>query len=300
MAAYLQSKGALVTVTDSSQDARLHDHAQKFDTSAVRLVTGGDHPQLVKEADLFFTSPGVSESNPVYRAARARGLPVHSMTTLFFDLCPGKIVGVTGSSGKTTTSGLIFQILSESGKDAVIGGNIGDPMLDLLPSIGSATLVVLELSSFQLLLLRRSPHVAVVTNITPNHLDRHGTLDAYTAAKRHVVEHQNSEDYAVLNSDDPRVRSFSKHTSASVAWFGTRATNGAALRHNTVVFSEGRQETPVIPAPDIPLLGKHNVENVMAAVTCCRILDVATAAMAEGIRSYRPAPHRLQIVGDHN
>src|SRR5690348_13246576 len=163
LARYLARQGAAVTVTDSAPEDRVRARLSASTERGVRVVAGGDHPELVDDVERFFASPGVPESNPVYRAAVERGLKIESMTTLFFDLCPGSIVGITGSSGKTTTTGLIGHILQSASVDAVVGGNIGDPMLDLLPDVHGDTTVVLELSSFQLSILRRSPHVAVVT-----------------------------------------------------------------------------------------------------------------------------------------
>jgi len=272
---------------------RLHD-------VPVRFVLGGDHPELVAQADIFFVSPGVPESTPVYRAARAAGLAVQSMTTLFFDLCPGRIVGVTGSSGKTTTTSLIGHILRLAGRDVVVGGNIGDPMLDLLPLIGPETLVVLELSSFQLAILERSPHLSVVTNITPNHLDRHGTMASYIAAKRRIVERQTPEDWAVLNRADGEARAFAGATAARVRWFGPEpgGSPGATTRGDWIGL-QGDDFTPIMRVGDIPLPGRHNVENVLAAAAAADLLEVAPDTIAAAVRSFRPAPHRLQTVAEY-
>jgi UDP-N-acetylmuramoylalanine--D-glutamate ligase len=263
----------------------------------VRVAAGGNHPELVEEADRFFVSPGVPETSPVYVAAIGRGLQIESMTTLFFDLCPGPIVGITGSSGKTTTTGLIGHILQAAGRDVAVGGNIGDPMLDLLSSLTPHTTVVLELSSFQLGILRRSPHVAVVTNISPNHLDRHGTMEAYIAAKRNIVAHQVADDIAILNADDPAMQTFASATPASLRWFGSGSLNGATARDGQVGLIAGGGFRPVIPIEQIPLLGRHNVENVQAAVAVAGLLEIPIPDTAAAIRSYHPAPHRLELVG---
>jgi UDP-N-acetylmuramoylalanine--D-glutamate ligase len=252
----------------------------------------------VEWADVLYVSPGVPESNPVYQAAVALGLPVRSMTTLFFDLCPGTIIGITGSSGKTTTTGLIGRILAEAGNDVVVGGNIGLSMLDLLPSVGRQTLVVLELSSFQLQLMQRSPHIAVVTNITPNHLDRHGTMEAYIAAKRAIAEHQSADDWAVLNAADSVAASFASSTPASVRWFGSGSTDGAAVEDDAVGLVDDGRFVPVMPLSEIPLLGRHNVENVLAALATSAILDTTPDTMRAAVRDFRPSPHRLQTVAE--
>jgi len=293
--------GAEVTVTDSATESVLGRRVTDLRSLGVRVVVGGNHPDLVSKADRFFVSPGVPENNPVYLAAQTQGLRLESMTTLFFDLCPSPIIGVTGSSGKTTTTSLIGHILRTAGVDVRVGGNIGDPMLDLLPHLRPTTLVVLELSSFQLALLRRSPQTAVVTNLTPNHLDRHGTMDAYIAAKRHIVEHQVRVNLAVLNADDETVTSFSRATPAAISLFSRRRPlgRGAYVRNGGIV-AVGNSEQEVMPVDDVPLLGEHNLENVLAAVAATTPLGVDVAAQREAITSFHPAPHRLQVVGDRD
>lgn len=300
LARFLADMGAQVTVTDARSAPQLGGRVAALEGRAARLVLGGDHPELVAAADALFVSPGVPETNPVFSAAVEAGLPVRSMTTLFLDLCPGTIVGITGSSGKTTTTGLIGHILRTAGVDSVVGGNIGDPMLDLLPHIDSRTVVVLELSSFQLSIVERSPHIAVVTNITPNHLDRHGTMENYIAAKRRIVEHQRTMDYAVLNADDEEVMRFAAHTPAMIRSFGPpeRVTDGACWSGTQVGLQRRGAFRPVLPLAEIPLLGRHNVENVTAALAAADILGIDESVMARAIRTFRPAPHRLQTVGE--
>lgn len=302
LARYFAGRDARVTVTDSAPEERLGKSIRALGDASVRLELGAHHPELVDQADAFFVSPGVPETNPVYRAAVSARLPVQSMTTLFFDRCPGIIVGITGSSGKTTTTGLIGHILRRCGRDVAVGGNIGDPMLDLLPRIGPDTIAVLELSSFQLSLVRRSPHIAVVTNISPNHLDRHGTMEDYILAKRHIVEHQKPDDYAVLNAQDGEAGTFEWATSGQVHWFGLGAdvSRGAAVRNGWVGIVRDGGFVPVMACADIPLLGRHNVENVLAALAAADILRVDPERMAGGVRTFRPAPHRLQLVGERN
>ncbi len=300
LARFLSTQGALVTVTDSAGPSRLKDRQQQVGGTA-RFVLGGDHPELVEGADLFFVSPGVPEENAVYRAAIARGLPVQSMTTLFFALCPAPIVGITGSSGKTTTTGLIGHMVRTEGHDCVVGGNIGAPMLDLLPHIGPRTTVILELSSFQLGLLRRSPHIAVVTNISPNHLDRHGSLEGYLSAKRQIIRYQVESDVAVFNAGDAEVAAWRRHTAAQLRWFGQAGVQGtgATVRDGQAGLLRGERFEPVLPVADIPLLGAHNLENVLAALATTDLLGVAPATMAAAVRTFQPAAHRLQTVGEY-
>jgi UDP-N-acetylmuramoylalanine--D-glutamate ligase len=297
LARYLSEQGAQVTATDTSDSDALRARLATLEGTDVRTVIGGDHPELLARIDAVFVSPGVPENNPIYEEAAERGIPIESMTTLFFERCPGQIIGVTGSSGKTTTTGLIGHMLRTSSRDVVVGGNIGDPMIDLLPEIGPDTTVVLELSSFQLGILRRSPHIAVVTNISPNHLDRHGTMEAYIDAKRHIVAHQTPDDYAVLNSCDVERDTFAHATQAELRWFGARSDHGARVTGGMVSLVGIGAEAPVLPVNEIPLLGGHNVENVLAAVTASAIVELPPEEMAPAIRSFRPAAHRLETVG---
>ena len=296
LASYLSTHGAHVTATDRGREDGLRERLAVLEDTAVRVVVGGDHPELVAGADTLFVSPGVPDSNAVYAAALEQGIPVESMTTLFFELCPGPIVGVTGSSGKTTTTGLIGHMARTAGLDIVVAGNIGDPMIETLDSIGPHTTVLLELSSFQLELLRRSPHISVVTNISPNHLDRHGTMNAYIDAKLRIVTHQSGEDHAVLNRCDPVAPTFARATPAQVHWFGPEAERGATVDRGMVSLIEDDRLTPVISEEHIPLLGRHNVDNVLAATATGALLGLEPEAMAGAIRTFRPAPHRLETV----
>lgn len=299
LARYFATRGARVTVTDSAPAGRLEDAVQALRGLPVDLALGEHRPDTVLDVDAVFVSPGIPESNPVYRAAVETGRGVESMTTLFFSLCPAPIVGVTGSSGKTTTTALIGHIVRESGRDVVVGGNIGDPMLDLLPRITAETLVVLELSSFQLDLLRQSPHIAVVTNITPNHLDRHATMAAYVTAKRHIVEHQQPDDVAVLNARDARVAQFAQWTPAQVRWFG-EAGSDATVHEGTLALTRRSghhtETVAVLPRRDLPLIGGHNVENALAAMAVTDVLGVPPTDMAAAMRTFQPIPHRLQTI----
>lgn len=297
LAKYLQAQGAEVTVTDHTDSVTLRQQIERLDAPDLRSVLGGDHPELLDGADVVCVSPGVPESNPIFIEARKRNMQIESMTTLFFERCPGPIVGITGSSGKTTTTGLLGHMARTSGMDVVVGGNIGDPMIELLSEIGPTTTVILELSSFQLSLLRTSPHLAIVTNISPNHLDRHGTMEAYIDAKLHVVSHQTENDYAVLNRCDSQRETFAQSTPGDVRWFGPDSESGASVRGDSVCLVDGTTAMPVVSVKEIPLLGQHNVENVLAAVTAAAVLGITPGVMAAAIRTFQSAAHRLETVG---
>jgi UDP-N-acetylmuramoylalanine--D-glutamate ligase len=300
LACYLARQGARVTVTDSAPREQLRDRVRSLSGMGIRFFLGDHHPELLENAELFFVSPGVPEQNPICQAACKAGLPIHSMTTLFFELCPGRIAGITGSSGKTTTTGLLAHILRQAEVDTAVGGNIGDPMLDLLPRIGPSTTVVLELSSFQLRILQRSPQIAVVTNITPNHLDRHGDMAHYIAAKRQIVQHQSPGDFAVLNANDTEVRKFAEVTPAEIRWFGydLGTMRGATVLSGRVGI-QAERFSPVMAVSDVPLLGRHNVENVLAALAAADVLGVPSSRIAAAVQTYRPAPHRLETIAEY-
>jgi UDP-N-acetylmuramoylalanine--D-glutamate ligase len=297
LARYFRDRGGRVIVTDRAPPDRLQSSLQVLG-SDVEAHLGADFPELVELVDRFFVSPGVPADNPVYAAARRRGLAIESMTTLFFELCPAPIVGVTGSSGKTTTTSLIGHILREIGEPTVVGGNIGDPMLALLPSIGPRTRVVLELSSFQLEILVRSPHIAVVTNISPNHLDRHRTMGAYVAAKQRIVRYQRPRDVAVLNAGDEHAGAF--QTAGEVLWFGSNIghRNGVTVEAGSIVRRKSGHDTAILDMPDVPLLGRHNAENVLAALAAIDALGIPLSDVTEAVESFRSPPHRLQVIAE--
>src|SRR5437773_85785 len=196
LARYLDAEGAQVVVTERKRAELLDRELEQLADVRLRYVLGG-HPVrlLLDGADALFVSPGVPQEHELVQEARRRGIEVSSATRLFFRRCPGRIVGITGSSGKGTTTALAGEMLRRAGRDVRVGGNIGVPMLGELATIGPETWVVLELSSFQLETLEQSPHVAAITNLAPNHLDRHRTMDAYVAAKRHVFGYQSPDDW---------------------------------------------------------------------------------------------------------
>ncbi len=187
LARFLNAEGARVTVTDTKRAELLDRELAALEDLRLRYILGG-HPigLLLDDTEALFVSPGVSQETPLVQEARRRGIEVSSATRLFFQRCPGRIVGITGSSGKGTTTGLVGEMLRAAGRDTRVGGNIGVPLLGQLATMTEQTWVVLELSSFQLETLDASPRVAAITNIAPNHLDRHGTMEAYVAAKRHI------------------------------------------------------------------------------------------------------------------
>jgi len=329
---HLVRQGAQVIVTDLKDSTALQatlDELADLSRSqtnaaapAVRYVLGG-HPLEVLDCDVLFVSPGIPLDAPILVEARRRGLTMSSEARLFSRLCPATILGVTGSSGKTTTVTLAARMLEEGGKRVHLGGNIGQPLLNELGVIQPTDCVVMELSSFQLDFFGPvldagaydpadaghsgsplfppggwSPPVAAVLNVTPNHLDRHPTLGAYAAAKRNIVRYQGAQDYAVLGWDDPVARGFAEHCPGQVAFFSLRerVAQGAYLNGDVLVLVQGGHETEICRKIDLKLRGMHNVANVLAACAAVAALGVPAVAVARVARTFTGVEHRLELV----
>ena len=291
---FLASYGAQIVVSDRSSAEALGEALQSLSGVDVRYSLGHQTSADLIDCQEVFVSPGVPPESPVVAEPAARGIPISSATSLFFELCPGPIVGITGSSGKTTTTSLVGAILRGSGIRSVVGGNIGVPMLNRLSEIASNTWCVLELSSFQLSDLESSPRVGAVLNITPNHLDRHPDMKDYIRAKANIVAFQGPDDTAVLNADDP-IASGLPHAGRTVEFSLRRAVaEGAWLDRDALRFSGARD--PLMQAADIPLRGLHNVANVLAAAAISRTVGCEPSTMSDAIRAFQPVPHRLETV----
>lgn len=294
LARFLAGHGARVTVSDQSSADALAATLRSLEGLDIRYVLGSQQGSDLVACDEIFVSPGVPPDSPVVAVPAAQAIPISSATSLFLELCPGPIVGITGSSGKTTTTSLVGRIFRGAGIPAVVGGNIGVPMLNRLQEITSDTWCVLELSSFQLADLRRSPTIGAVLNITPNHLDRHPDMDDYIRAKANILAHQTPSDTAVLNADDS-IASGLAHVSRTVEFSLQRpVTHGAWLEGNLLRLSDMRE--PLMPASDVPLRGLHNVANILAAAAISRTVGSQPTVIAEAIRGFRPVPHRLETV----
>ncbi len=298
LARFLNAEGARVTVTDTKRAELLDRELAALEDLRLRYILGG-HPigLLLDDTEALFVSPGVSQETPLVQEARRRGIEVSSATRLFFQRCPGRIVGITGSSGKGTTTGLVGEMLRAAGRDTRVGGNIGVPLLGQLATMTEQTWVVLELSSFQLETLDASPRVAAITNIAPNHLDRHGTMEAYVAAKRHIFEFQSSADWCILNADDAASRQFAP-PSRVLRFSLEHPVEGAYLRGETLYARLGDTEQMIASRSDSPLRGRHNLANTLAACAVALACGVEVTAMRRGIQAFTGLPHRLQPVGE--
>jgi len=297
---YLVSKGVGVTACDRHPADRLGDRAAELNRLGVRLVTGEDYLAPLAEHDLIFLTPGMPKHLPEIEAARRRGAVISGEIGLVLDLCRAPVIGVTGSAGKTTTTTLIGEIMRVSGRQTYVGGNIGTVLIEKVEAIPPEAVVVLELSSFQLQLVQRSPHISVITNISPNHLDVHATMEEYVAAKKAIFRHQSSGDWLVLNADDPLVRSFADEAPGRVVLFSRRADPGgrdaAFIRDGQVVWRRNGQELPTLLLEEIKLPGLHNQENILAAMAACYLAGAPLSAVREVMTQFTGVEHRIEPV----
>ena len=295
---YLASHGATVTVSDAKSPESLSSRIRELEGVSVQFSLGKNRVEDAVSADILFVSQGVPLTLPAVQAAQEQGVPISSMARLFLERCPAPVIGITGSSGKTTTTALLGAMFAAAGRKHVVGGNIGIGLLRLLDEITPQTSVVLELSHTQLETAGISPHIACVLNVTPNHLDRY-TWDEYTALKLRILQEQSKEDIAVLNLDDEMSSSFATETPGKVVWFSARRApngEGAFQRDGAIVWRRGSVETKVLRVDEIPLRGAHNVQNVLAAVALAGVVELPFDAVAEAVRSFAPVSHRLELV----
>lgn len=302
VARFLAARGAEVIATDMKPAEALAGALAQLRSFPIRYALGG-HPDWVLDTDIIFVSPGVPRTIPLLVEAARRGIRLSSETELFFSLCPAPIIGITGSSGKTTTTTLVGEILRAAGERTWVGGNIGDPLLNYLEEMGPDDRVVMELSSFQLEHLRVSPHIAAILNITPNHLDRHESMEAYINAKRQIVAHQGAGDMAVFGWDDPAARRLGEEYSAGQAvWFSGSEPRrpGTWVEQGAVLLEIAGPTQRVCELTDIRLRGAHNLLNVLAACAIAGAAGAPADAMRAAVRSFQGVPHRLELVREWN
>jgi UDP-N-acetylmuramoylalanine--D-glutamate ligase len=297
LALFLGGEGVDVLVTDTKPAEALAEPLARLAGWPIRTALGAHPVDVVLDADVVYVSPGVPPTVPLLAEAVRRGVPLSSATRLFFERCPAPIVGITGSSGKTTTTALVGRIFAAAGRRAVVGGNIGVPVLGRLAELGPSDWAILELSSFQLESVDRSPHVAAITNITPNHLDRHASMEEYAAAKANLVRFQRSGDWAVLNADD--AGSAGLHPPAGRLDFSLkRPVAGAYLDGDRLVLDrDGGRET-ICRTGDLRLRGRHNWANALTACAVASVAGIAVEPMARAIREFAGVAHRLELVAE--
>ncbi len=329
-ALFLRDRGARVTVSDARSVAALEKEIPALLDAGIMVEAGGHGLLTFRRQDLIVVSPGVPYETLELKQVRAFGLPVIGELELASRFLQGQVVAITGSNGKTTTTSLVGKIFADAGRATLVGGNIGTPVIELVgesielsgqenkqqqerntgvlhsvqddgPKGSSEVWSVLEVSSFQLETVEEfRPHIAVVLNITPDHLDRHGTFENYAAMKARITARQGAEDFLVLNGEDTPTQMIAGKTKAQVFWFSGRRPikQGAFVHGESVLFipREGAKAEPVMPVAEIPLRGAHNVENVLAAVCAARLAGIAAESIRASVRTFKAVEHRLEFV----
>jgi len=299
LARFLAEREAIVTVSDLKSEEELQGNIAQLKGLPIRFVLGGHPTEILERADILFLSPGVPRDAPIVVAAQERGIPISSETNLFTELCPAPIIGITGSSGKTTTVSLVGRMLKASGFRTWVGGNIGHPLIGYLSDIGPTDKVVMELSSFQLEIMGWSPGVAAILNITPNHLDRHPSMEAYIEAKLNIVRFQQPGDMAVLGHKlIANLESRISDLRSQILSFSLNeeVEQGAFLRDGEIILRLGDTEQRICSADEIRLLGRHNLENVLAACAIAGVAGASRHAMADVATTFEGVEHRLELV----
>lgn len=316
LARWLSLHGARVTVSDmrSAEDLRLV--RESLAEHPIRWALGGHPLELLDSTDALCLSGGVPLTLPIVVEAVRRGIPLSNDSQIFMEVVPCKTIGITGSAGKTTTTTLVGNMAKLATADdkpqaagasstvrgprSYVGGNIGDPLLNYVDEMKPEDVAVMELSSFQLEQMTLSPNVAAVLNITPNHLDRHGTMEAYTAAKRRIVEFQSKDDIAVLSRDDQGAWNLRDKVKGKLMTFSLHdleeGLDGAYLHEGLLNLRDGKAYLPLIPREKIQLRGDHNTANVLAAFAVGHAARFPLDAMLEAVEEFRGVPHRLEFV----
>jgi UDP-N-acetylmuramoylalanine--D-glutamate ligase len=304
-ALFLRRRGAQVTVSDVRSAETLAKEIPALLEEGIAVEAGGHGLLTFRRQDLIVVSPGVPLNTPEIVQVKSFGLPVIGEVELAARFLKGKVLAITGSNGKTTTTSLCGAMLAAGGSAVAVGGNIGLPVIALVEESRDDGWSVLEVSSFQLETTEKfRPEIAVILNVTPDHLDRHITFENYVAAKERIFARQTADDALVLNWDDPVTRASAKRASSRIFWFSRKAVveQGAYVTGSEIVFRLTRDGTAekIVAVADIPLKGNHNVENVLAAVCAARLAGVSAAAIRSAVVGFHAVEHRLEFVATLN
>jgi UDP-N-acetylmuramoylalanine--D-glutamate ligase len=298
-ALFLKSRGARVTVSDSKPEVELRSEILLLLDHGITVETGGHGDRTFRGQDLIVVSPGVPFDAPQLEQARTLGEPVIGEVELAAQFLPGPIVAITGANGKTTTTTLAGEIIAAGKFHTLVGGNIGTPAIGFTDQAKPDTWTVLEVSSFQLeTIVSFRPRIAVILNITPDHLDRHKTFTNYVNAKARIFENQQPDDFALLNADDPTTAGLASRTRAQLFWFSRKkeVEKGAFVRGGHILFREEKSEREIMPLAEIPLRGAHNLENVLAGVSIGALAGCEPGQIREAVRNFKAVEHRLEFV----
>ena len=299
-ALFCAARGAHVTATEERPETQVAEAAAKLRAAGCRMELGGHREETFLSQDLIVPSPGVAPTMPHLLAARARGIPLWSEIELAWHFLHGRLVAVTGSNGKTTTTSLIGHILDVAGIPGIVAGNIGTPLISRVETSSDSTVTVAEVSSFQLEVIESlRPHIALLLNLTPDHLDRHASFAEYGRAKARMFENQTERDAAILNADDSVAASLAP-SRPPLFWFSRqkRVASGAFVRGEQIVFRRDGSETVLLTRADIGLRGAHNLENVLAASVAALLAGAPPGAVASAVRSFAGVEHRLEFVAE--
>ncbi len=302
-ALFLQSQGARVTVSDAKAEDQLREEIPDLLDKGITVETGGHGDRTFRQQDTIVVSPGVPSNESHLLQARQMGTPVIGEVELAWRFLKGHIIAITGSNGKTTTTALAGEVVSRGGWETLVGGNIGTPAVSFIPRANDDTYIVLEVSSFQLETIQSfRPEIAVMLNVTPDHLDRHGTMEAYIAAKRRLFENQTARHHAVFNADDPICVEIASGLEPQIVWFSRtkQVERGAFVRNGHIIYGDAHGEHEIMPVAEISLKGAHNLENVLAAVCVGAILGCEAGPIRAAIKEFKAVEHRLEYVATIN
>ncbi len=300
---FLAGRGALMTATDDKPLSEMKDAAKALSDIGARLAFGPQDAAILSGVDLIIPSPGVPPTNPLLAEGVRRGIPVLAEIEVAFRFLRRPVIAITGTNGKTTATTLIGEILRVSGRRAYVGGNIGDPLIGYVDSAQEEDFAVVEVSSFQLEWIEQfRPAVALLLNVTCDHIDYHGTFEAYRSAKERIFENQGPGDFAILNADEPWTGPLARRLKSKVFLFSSKAevSNGMFLRGDELILREKGEDREIYPVGMIRIPGTHNVENVMASILACRACGCPREGIIEAVRAFRGIAHRIEFAGEKN
>ena len=298
-ALFLAERGARVAVSDAKSEEQLREGIPTLLDHGISVETGQHGERTFRDQDLIVVSPGVPFDVPQLVHARERGIPVIGEVELAARFLKGRIVAITGSNGKTTTTALAGEIIAAGGRKTLVGGNIGTPAITFVDRATDDTWLVLEISSFQLETIETfHPHIAVILNVTPDHLDRHHTFENYAAAKARIFENQTPSDFAVLNADNAPCVAMAAGAKAPLRWFSRlkEVDRGAFVRGDEIIWRDDTGERAIMPLSEIQLKGAHNVENVLAAGCVGMLAGIEPAQIRRAVAEFKAVEHRLEFV----
>lgn len=299
---WLAQQGAKLLVTDLKTKKQLKPTIKKLNKYKIQYVLGKHRASDFENADIIIKNPGVPKESKYLAMAREKGIPIETDMILFFKLCPATIIGITGTKGKSTLTIMVDEIFKATGKKPVIAGNIRISPLEVLKKIKKNTPVILELSSWQLedmTRLKISPHIAVITNIMADHLNRYQNMTEYINAKKLIFQYQKFDDYIILNRDNPITKKLGQEVYSRRFWFSRRyfpEENGSFIKNGWFVFRMNGQETKVMSVKDVKIPGQHNIYHILAAISVAMISKINSSDIKKAIQNFKGVPGRLELI----